>query len=271
MDQQHYQPDELAVDGASLDGASADRATLDGTTLNGAPLAFPEAERQAVYRAIYQRRDIRNFRPDPIPDEALARIIRAAHHGPSVGFMQPWDFILMRDMERRRQVKDLFDRERAAAACFFDEPRRSAYLSLKLEGILESPVNLCITCDPTRAEVVLGRNSMPETDVYSTCCAVQNLWLAARSEGVGVGWVSILKLPQLRAILGIPPHIVPVAYLSLGYPVEFTDEPGLQRAGWRHRLPVEDLIHFDDWSGSAGDGDWKGLRDALGAEANGQR
>lgn len=240
----------------------------DHSSMNGSALAFPEAERQAVYRAIYQRRDIRNFRPDPIPDEALARIIRAAHHGPSVGFMQPWDFILVKDFEKRRKVKDLFDRERASAACFFDEPRRSAYLSLKLEGILESPVNLCVTCDPTRAEVVLGRNSMPETDVYSTCCAVQNLWLAARSEGVGAGWVSILKLPQLRGILGIPPHIIPVAYLCLGYPVEFTDEPGLQRAGWRRRLPVEDLIHFDDWSGSAGDGDWKGLRDALGAEAN---
>ena len=107
---------------------------------------------------------------------------------------------------------------------------------------------------------MLGRNSMPETDVYSTCCAVQNLWLAARSEGVGAGWVSILKLPQLRGILGIPPHIIPVAYLCLGYPLEFTDEPGLQRAGWRERLPVEDLLHFDDWNGSAGDGDWKGLR-----------
>ena len=251
MDQQPYQSDNLPVDGASL--------------------AFPEAERQAVYRAIYQRRDIRNFRPDPIPDETLARIIRAAHHGPSVGFMQPWDFILVKDLERRRKVKDLFNRERASAACFFDEPRRSAYLSLKLEGILESPVNLCITCDPTRAEVVLGRNSMPETDVYSTCCAVQNLWLAARSEGVGAGWVSILKLPQLRGILGIPPHIIPVAYLCLGYPVEFTDEPGLQRAGWRRRLPVEELLHFDDWNGAASDGEWQSFRDALGSEAERER
>ena len=124
--------------------------------VNGAADAFPEAEREAVYRAIYQRRDIRNFRTDPIPDHVLARIIRAAHHGPSVGFMQPWDFIIVRDTERRQRVKDLFDREREAAACFFDEPRRSAYLSLKLEGILESPVNVCITCDPTRADVVLG-------------------------------------------------------------------------------------------------------------------
>ena len=244
------------------------RSQAEGFPQDAASLAFPEAERQAVYRAIHQRRDVREFRPDPIPDDALARIIRAAHHGPSVGFMQPWDFILVKDNERRGKVKDLFDREREAAACFFDEPRRSAYLSLKLEGILEAPVNLCVTCDPTRAEVVLGRNSMPETDVYSTCCAVQNLWLAARSEGVGVGWVSILKLPQLRGILGIPHHIIPVAYLCLGYPVEFTEEPGLQRAGWRERLPVEELLHFDDWGDSAGDGQWQGFRDALGSEGD---
>ena len=234
--------------------------------VNGADYAFAEAEREAVYRAIYQRRDIRNFRSTPIPDATLARIIRAAHHGPSVGFMQPWDFILVRDMERRQRVKDLFDREREAAACFFDEPRRSAYLSLKLEGIQESPVNVCITCDPTRADVVLGRNSMPETDVYSTCCAVQNLWLAARSEGVGVGWVSILKLPQLRGILGIPPHIIPVAYLCLGYPVEFPPEPGLQTAGWRNRLPIEQLVHFDGWGDSGSEEGWRGLRDALDTE-----
>ena len=235
---------------------------------NGDSPAFSEPDRRAVYRAIYQRRDIRDFRPDPIPDETLARIIQAAHHGPSVGFMQPWDFILVKDRERRQRVKELFDRERSASACFFDEPRRSAYLSLKLEGILEAPVNLCVTCDPTRADVVLGRNSMPETDVYSTCCAVQNLWLAARAEGVGAGWVSILKLPQLRGILGIPPHIIPVAYLCLGYPLEFTDEPGLQRAGWRQRLPVRDLLHFDDWDGAPGSGEWQGFADALEAESN---
>ncbi|CAI8023690.1 5,6-dimethylbenzimidazole synthase [Geodia barretti] len=139
--------------------------------------------------------------------QTLARIIQAAHHGPSVGFMQPWDFIIVGDTKVRGQVKDLFDRERQAAAQFFDEPRRSQYLELKLEGIMESPVNLCITCDPTRADEVLGRNSMPETDVYSTCCAVQNLWLAARSEGVGVGWVSILKTPSTAAAAGhTTPH-----------------------------------------------------------------
>jgi 5,6-dimethylbenzimidazole synthase len=228
------------------------------------PDAFPDAERSGVYRAIHLRRDIRHFRSNPIPDEALARILHAAHHGPSVGFMQPWDFILVQDLSVRQQVRELFLREREAAACFFDEPRRSQYLSLKLEGILETPINLCVTCDPTRGDVVLGRNSIPETDLYSTCCAVQNLWLAARSEGIGVGWVSILKLPQLRKILGIPAHIVPVAYLCLGYPVEFYHRPMLESAGWRERLPLERLLHFDGWRKTGTDSKtWQGIREIL--------
>ena len=151
----------------------------------------------------------------------------------------------MSDIPTKGSVKELFEKERRAAAQFFDDSRRSQYLSLKLEGIMEAPVNLCVTCDPTRGEEVLGRNSMPETDVYSTCCAVQNLWLAARSEGVGVGWVSILKLPQLRRILGIPPHVILVAYLCLGYPVEFAPKPLLQSTGWRDRLSLADLVHYD--------------------------
>ena len=224
---------------------------------------FSDEEQRGLYRAIFSRRDIRTFKSDPIPPDVLARIIRAAHHGPSVGFMQPWDFIMVQDVEVREKVKDLFDRERQAASSFFDEPRRSHYLSLKLEGIMESPVNVCVTCDPTRAEVVLGRNSVPETDLYSTCCAVQNLWLAARAEGVGVGWVSILKQAQMRKILGVPHHVIPVAYLCLGYPVEFTTEPVLQTAGWRDRLNLEDLVHFDGWGASSADGYWGEFSRAL--------
>ena len=224
---------------------------------------FSPEERQGLYRAIYARRDIRLFREDPVPSEKLARILRAAHQGPSVGFMQPWDFVLVSDLQMRSKVKDLFDRERQAAAQFFDDARRSEYLALKLEGILEAPVNLCITCDPTRGEEVLGRNSIRETDVYSTCCAVQNLWLAARTEGIGVGWVSILKLPQLRRILGIPPHIIPVAYLCLGYPVEFPAEPLLQTSGWRDRLPLSDLVHYDGWGKTADSDHWESVKAAL--------
>ena len=231
-----------------------------------APAAFPVEERRGVYRAIYARRDIRNFRTGPIPDTVLARIIQAAHQGPSVGFMQPWDFMLIRNLDVRGQIKELFERERQAAACFYDEPRRSEYLSLKLEGILDSAVNLCITCDPTRAEVVLGRNSVQETDVYSTCCAVQNLWLAARSEGVGVGWVSVLKMPQLRKILGIPHHVIPVAYLCLGYPEEFPSQPLLQTVGWRDRLPISELLHFDNWESKDSPPEWSDFQRCLEAE-----
>ena len=175
------------------------------------PAAFDDAARAAVYATIHQRRDVRRFRADPVPDELLRRVLDAAHHAPSVGFMQPWNFVVIRSRETRARVKELFERERQAAACFYDEPRRSAYLALKLEGILDAPLNVCVTCDPTRGGEVLGRNSMPETDVYSTCLAVQNLWLAARAEGLGVGWVSILKTAWLRPLLGIPPHVMPVA------------------------------------------------------------
>ena len=135
---------------------------------SGIPDVFPLDERQAIYRAIYARRDARHFREGQIPDQVLARIIKAAHQGPSVGFMQPWDFMLIGDLDVRNQVKELCEREQQAAACYYDEPRRSPYLSLKLEGIVESSDNLCITCDPTRAEKVLGRNSTRETDAYST-------------------------------------------------------------------------------------------------------
>lgn len=214
---------------------------------------FSELERTAVYRAISSRRDIRRFRSEPLSDKTLWRLLDAAHHGPSVGFMQPWNFIVVRNVEVRAQVKALFDRERAAAACFYDEPERTKYLSFKLEGIMEAPLNLCVTCDPTRGGIVLGRNSQPETDVYSTCCAIQNLWLAARAEGVGVGWVSILKIAQLRDILGIPPHVLPVAYLCIGYPEAFPDEPMLQTERWRNRLPLSDLVFADRWA-AAGSG-----------------
>jgi 5,6-dimethylbenzimidazole synthase len=208
---------------------------------------FPEPARKAVFEAIYRRRDVRRFRNREIAPRVLRRVLNAAHHAPSVGFMQPWNFIVIRSVATRRRVKELFERERQAAACFYDEPRRSQYLSLKLEGILEAPLNLCITCDPTRGGEVLGRNSMPETDVYSTCLAVENLWLAARAEGLGVGWVSILKTAWLREILAIPPHVIPVAYLCMGFPERFEQEPLLQTEDWRHRRPLESAIMSEQW------------------------
>ena len=212
--------------------------------------SFNEAERAAVYKAIMLRRDIRRqFESTPIPHDVLVRILSAAHRAGSVGFMQPWDFILIEDRAVRQRVLDSFLSERDRCASFYDAPRRELFLSLKLEGILESALNLCVTCDRTRGGPhVLGRSTILDTDLYSTCCAIQNLWLASRAEGIGVGWVSILDPEQLSRILELPNHIVPVAYLCIGYVREFPDGPELQRAGWRQRIPLSELIHINRWN-----------------------
>jgi len=216
---------------------------------------FDEHARDAVYRAIFTRRDIRSsFLARPIPDEVLARLLRAAHHAPSVGFMQPWNFIVIRDTARKARIRDLVLKARGEEVQHIDEGRQSLYRSLKLEGIVEAPVNLCITCDRTRAdETPLGRWHNPEMDLYSTVCAVQNLWLAARAEGIGMGWVSILAKKELRALLGIPVQVMPIAYLCLGYVPDFARKPELETKGWRQRLPLGDLICSETWAGDGED------------------
>jgi len=212
---------------------------------------FSERERAAVYRAIFERRDVRrNFLPAPIPEAILARLLTAAHHAGSVGFMQPWDFLIIRDTKTKVAVKDLFLHANANAAAQHSGRRAVLYRQLKLEGIEEAPVNLCVTCSRQRGgRHVLGRATVLDTDVYSTCCAIQNLWLAARAEGIGVGWVSILNHAALKRALGIPRSIKVVAYLCLGYVSEFASQPDLQQAGWRARLPVEVLVHHERWGG----------------------
>ena len=214
---------------------------------------FSEAEKRGLYKAIYERRDVRDhFLPAPIPDDLLHKLLDAAHHAGSVGFMQPWSFIVIRSPEVKARVKAIFEQANTAAAAVFEGERRRMYSRMKLEGICEAPVNVCVTCDPTRnGPHVLGRNTIRETDVYSTCCAVQNLWLAARAEGVGLGWVSIFDPAELRALLRIPSHIIPVAYLCLGYVSEFLSRPQLETVGWLSRLPIEELI-FDDYWGEKG-------------------
>src|SRR5258708_36959164 len=208
---------------------------------------FSEEERRGVYRAIYERRDVRSsFKPDEIPDDVLARLLDAAHHAPSVGFMQPWGFIVIRDREVRDTVHEIFERARLAAAQVYDDDRRAVYETLKLAGIREAPINLCVTCDEATVRGHgLGRQTMKETALYSTVCAVQNLWLAARAEGVGVGWVSILDVDELPAALGIPEVVVPIAYLCLGYVTEFGPRPELEIKGWEQRAPLAGLIHFE--------------------------
>ncbi|MFP3341400.1 5,6-dimethylbenzimidazole synthase [Halomonas sp. SIMBA_159] len=210
---------------------------------------FSAAERDGLYRAIFERRDVRSqFLPDPIPSDVLARLLLAAHHAPSVGFMQPWDFIVIESREVRASVLALFDQEnRKATECYAAE-RQAHYRTLKLQGIMDSPLNLCITCDRSRGGPhVLGRNSIVETDLFSTCLAVQNLWLAARAEGIGVGWVSILDQTQLSSVLHLPDHVYPLAYLCLGYVSEFLNQPELEAKGWRSRLPLTELVHGDTW------------------------
>lgn len=214
------------------------------------PDASTEGHLVEVFEAIFKRRDIRKFRADPISDDVLRRILDAAHHAGSVGFMQPWGFILIRDVDTRRWVKSEFSRESARAAENYSGERRALYESLKLEGILEAPLNICVTCDRERGGRVLGRNTIIDTDIFSTCCAIQNLWLAARAEGVGVGWVSILDDRSLSARLGLPEHVVPVAYLCVGYPDRFADEPMLESVGWRERLPLEKVVMHERY-GSA--------------------
>jgi 5,6-dimethylbenzimidazole synthase len=212
---------------------------------------FSDADRETLYRVIGSRRDVRAFRRDPVPDDVLARILHAAHQAPSVGFMQPWNFIVIRDPATRARVRSIFVRENERAAANYPGDRGDLYRSLKLEGLEDAPINLCVTCDRTRGGPhVLGRNTIIDTDLYSTCCAVQNLWLAARAEAVGVGWVSILDNDALRAVLGIPAHVVPVAYLCVGYPREFLDTPELERRGWATRLPADDVVYHERWEGS---------------------
>jgi 5,6-dimethylbenzimidazole synthase len=212
---------------------------------------FPDAWRQGVYEAIARRRDMRHFRPDPIPPDILARILWAAHHAGSVGFMQPWNFILVQDATLRRELHRHVDAQRLRAAERFDGERRDRYLAYKLEGILDAPLNLCVTCDRERfGPAQIGRNTIRDTDLYSTCGAVQNLWLAARAEGVGVGWVSILEPDFLRRLLGIPERVEPVAYLCLGYVDGFPEKPTLETTGWLPKLPLAEAVFAERW-GSA--------------------
>ena len=208
---------------------------------------FSEDEKRGVYRAIHERRDVRShFLPDPVPEALLTRILEAAHHAPSVGFMQPWDFIVIRDESIRRAVKHNFEEANRRAAAAYTDERRALYDTLKLAAMVEAPVNLCVTCDPQRTKGAgLGRQTVPETALYSSVCAVQNLWLAARAEGLGVGWVSILDLDELRRTLRIPDQIMPVAYLCLGYVSEFGDRPELEERGWETRESLDRVIHLD--------------------------
>ena len=225
---------------------------------------FTNEEKNGLYKAIHSRRDVRShFISKPIEDEILSRILNAAHHAPSVGFSQPWNFILIKDPETKKRVKESFEKERERSSQLVEEPKKSKYLSFKLEGILESPVNLCVTYDPSKfGPFVIGRSSIPEAGLYSVCCAIQNLWLAARTENIGVGWVSILSNEMLKKILDLPDHIIPVAYLCLGHVDEFSSKPDLEKKGWLPRLELKDVIYFEKWDKKENFG-WKNIQEII--------
>ena len=225
---------------------------------------FTEDEKRGFYKAIYSRRDVRShFTSKPIKDDILSKILHAAHHAPSVGFSQPWNFILIKDSKTKEKIKESFDIEKNRSSQLVEEPKRSKYLSFKLEGILESPVNLCVTYDPTKfGPFVIGRSSIPEAGLYSVCCAIQNLWLSARTEGIGLGWVSILSNDALKEVLKIPEHVIPVAYLCLGHVDDFAEKPDLQTAGWLPRLELKDVVYFEKWNDKENN-EWESIQKLI--------
>lgn len=210
---------------------------------------YSEAEKSAIYRVIRERRDVRSgYLPMPLDDATLHRLLAAAHHAPSVGLMQPWRFIVIRDESLRAAAHEIFLRANAAAAAAYSDAKREAYSRLKLEGLREAPQHLCVICDSTSERGHrLGRASMPETPFCSVVCAIQNLWLAARAEGVGVGWVSILEPSEVKKLLRIPPGAELVAYLCLGYVDTFTALPDLERDGWEERASLAQLVRADSY------------------------
>jgi nicotinate-nucleotide--dimethylbenzimidazole phosphoribosyltransferase len=210
---------------------------------------FADEARKAVYDVIALRRDVRHFREGQEIDEAaLERILQAAHLAPSVGFSQPWGFIIVRNRDLRGRIRESFLACRQAEAARFPPERREQYLAHKLEGILEAPLNICVAVDlRPREDAILGTTAQPEAVRASACCAVENLWLAARAEGIGVGWVSIVEPAVLRQELALPPGVEPIAYLCVGYPQAFRRRPMLEETGWDSRRPLAAAIHKERW------------------------
>jgi nicotinate-nucleotide--dimethylbenzimidazole phosphoribosyltransferase len=205
--------------------------------------------RESFYRLAGARRDIRNgFLPDPVDDEVLVRVLAAAHQAPSVGLSQPWDFLILGDREIRERIQRLAQAQRDVFAATLPLGRSASFGRLKIEAIVESPVNIVVTCDPTRGgRHVLGRHAQPRVAEYSAVCAVQNLWLAARAEGLGVGWVSFFDERELAAALELPAHVRVVAYLCVGHVDEFPPAPELVMSGWARQRPLAWAVHRGRW------------------------
>ena len=231
--------------------------------------AFPQPDIEAFYRLAGARRDVRNgFRPDPVSDEVLTRVLAAAHQAPSVGLSQPWDFVLLRDRATRERIHALARTQQAVFAASLPRSRQLAFSGLKIEAILDTPVNIVVTCDPTRGgRHVLGRHAQPQVATYSSVCAVQNLWLAARAEGLGVGWVSFFDEPELAAALELPAHVQVVAYLCVGHVDAFPPAPELALSVWARQRPLSHAVHDGGWGnrGLPGAEPARPLRDTVAA------
>ncbi|MDH2427252.1 5,6-dimethylbenzimidazole synthase [Sphaerisporangium sp. TRM90804] len=202
-----------------------------------------------LYDVIHRRRDVRaQFTGAPVPDEALHRILSAAHAAPSVGLSQPWDFVLVRDPAVRGAFHEHVQHERAVFAATLDGDAARRFAGIKVDGVLESTLSIVVTYDPGRGgPAVLGRHAIADAGLYSVCLAIQNLWLAATAERLGVGWVSFYREPFLGELLGLPTGIRPVAWLCLGPVSHLETTPDLERHGWRRRRPLRDAVHHDRW------------------------
>ena len=214
--------------------------------LAGPPQAFAPEARAAVYRAIFERRDMRHFAGGAVAPETLRRLLTAAHHAPSVGFMQPWRFIRVQDRSLREKLHALVERERIETARALGQ-RAEEFMQLKVEGLLDAAELLAVCLADGREAHVFGRRTLPQMDLASASCAIQNLWLAARAEGLGLGWVSLFDPVALASLLGLPPGADPIALLGLGTGHEFYAEPMLQQQHWARRQPLSELVFDEGW------------------------
>lgn len=211
---------------------------------------YSDAEIAAVYRVITERRDVRHFLPDPVDPGLLARLLTAAHLAPSVGFMQPWRFVRVTDPALRAGIHRLVEEERQRTAAALGE-RGDEFMRLKVEGVRECGELLVVALMAERERHVFGRRTLPEMDLCSVACAIQNLWLAARAEGIGVGWVSLFDPDALARLLAMPEGSRPVAILCVGHVEAFYERPMLEQEGWARRVPLEALVYENAWGRSA--------------------
>jgi 5,6-dimethylbenzimidazole synthase len=223
-------------------------AVADATaaTSSTSATAFSAAERDAVYRAIFERRDMRHFSGGTVAPEVMRRLLDAAHHAPSVGFMQPWRFVRVASPALRTQLHALVEQERLLTARALGE-REDEFMRLKVEGLLDAAELWAVALADGREKHIFGRRTLPQMDLASAACAIQNLWLAARAEGLGVGWVSMFDPVAVAQLLGMPAGAEPIALLCIGPVPAFYDGPMLQQERWAQRCPLDDLLFEDRW------------------------